>query len=251
MRGLSVTALPLTDAFRSGLVAPVGEGVAWPGVRRVGTVAVRELPRDAFRSRPPASQDSRVRAMLLAVCEALLSDAQRLDALDKQVGDGDTGSTFASAARRVHAEVDQLPLGDSAGLFGELAELVSRSMGGSSGVLISIMLTAASAAAQGGTPVVDALSRGVEAMQRYGGAKLGDRTMLDALLPALDSLRATGDIGAAADAAARGARATAELGSARAGRASYVPGEHLVGVPDPGAEAVATVLRAMAGASRP
>lgn len=250
MRGFSVTALPLTDAIRSGLAAPVGPGVAWPGVKRVGAVAVRELPRNVVRARRPASQNAPVRSMLLAACEALLSEAERLDALDKQVGDGDTGSTFASAARRVHAEVDQLPLADPADLLGELAQLVARSMGGSSGVLISIMLTAAGVAVQDGTPVVDALLRGVEAMQRYGAAERGDRTMLDAILPALDCLRATGDVAAAADAAAGGARATAESGHARAGRASYVPPEHLMGVPDPGAEAVAIVLKAMASASR-
>jgi dihydroxyacetone kinase len=246
MRGFSLTALPLTDAFRSGLLAPVGDGVAWPGVKRITTVSVRALPRTDFASHAPASQNPRVRAMLLAAGEALLAEAERLDALDKRVGDGDTGSTFASAARRVRSDVDQLPLADSADLFSALAELVSRSMGGSSGVLLSIMFTAAASAIQAGAELVDALTRGVDAMQGYGGAQLGDRTMLDALVPALDALRATGDVAAAAEAAASGARASAEVGRTRSGRSAYVPPEHLVGVPDPGAEAVAVVLRALA-----
>jgi dihydroxyacetone kinase len=53
---------------------------------------------------------------------------------------------------------------------------------------------------------------------------------------------------AAASAAATGAQTTAGIGTARAGRASYVPTEHLAGVPDPGAEAIAVALRAMAAA---
>jgi triose/dihydroxyacetone kinase / FAD-AMP lyase (cyclizing) len=82
-------------------------------------------------------------------------------------------------------------------------------------------------------------------MQRYGGAKLGDRTMLDALLPALAQLGAGAGIAAAASAAAEGAAATANVGETSAGRAAYVPSSHLLGVADPGAEAVAVVFAAI------
>jgi dihydroxyacetone kinase len=88
------------------------------------------------------------------------------------------------------------------------------------------------------------LERGGEAMQRYGGATLGGRTMLDALLPALAQLAA--GPGAAAVAAADGAAATATMGQASAGRSANVPSSHLLGVVDPGAEAVAVVFAAIA-----
>ena len=81
-------------------------------------------------------------------------------------------------------------------------------------------------------------------MQRYGGAAPGDRTMLDALLPALAQLPS--GPGEAAAAAGDGAAATAGMGRASVGRSAYVPASHLLGVTDPGAEAVAVVFAAIA-----
>jgi dihydroxyacetone kinase len=89
----------------------------------------------------------------------------------------------------------------------------------------------------------------VRRIQLYGGAAEGDRTMLDALLPAARSFEETGSLAAAAEAAAKGAERTASMLSARAGRASYVPSEALRGVPDPGAVAIARALRALADAA--
>lgn len=119
-------------------------------------------------------------------------------------------------------------------------------MGGSSGVLISIMLTAAAVALEQGVDLVAALQRGGEKMQRYGGAALGDRTMLDALLPALAELAAGSGTAVAAATAAEGAAATAAMAQASAGRSAYVPSSHLLGITDPGAEAVAVVFGAVA-----
>jgi dihydroxyacetone kinase len=72
--------------------------------------------------------------------------------------------------------------------------------------------------------------------------------MLDALLPAARAFEETGSLEAAAEAAAKGAEGTASMLAARAGRASYVPSEALRGVADPGAVAIARVLRALADA---
>ena len=121
-------------------------------------------------------------------------------------------------------------------------------MGGSSGVLISIMLTAAGAAMQDGRTLAASLTQGLDAMTNYGGARPGGRTMLDALAPAVEVLRDGGSLAAAAAAARRGADATAEVGVTASGRSAYVPAVHLLGVPDPGAEAVAVILGAMAAA---
>ena len=104
-----------------------------------------------------------------------------------------------------------------------------------------------------------AFEAGVEAMMKYGGAKRGDRTMLDALLPASEALRLAivndggGDIGrvceAVETAATAGAAETCVM-TAGAGRSSYVPVDVLKTVPDPGATAAATWMRAVAASLR-
>lgn len=248
MKGFSVSAIPLDAQIREALLAPSEPTAAWPTARRVGQLALAPLPAIGGDETVEPSEDPAARKLILAVCDELKSSRERLNALDAKVGDGDTGSTFANAATRVSAEIDALPLADRASLLRKLSGLVSVSMGASSGVLISIMLAAAAAELESGTALPQALESGGQAMQRYGGAKLGDRTMLDALLPALERLSAGDGIRAAADAAEKGAGGTAEMERASAGRAAYVPSSHLVGNTDPGAEAIAAAFVAAAAA---
>ena len=138
-------------------------------------------------------------------------------------------------------------------------------MGGTSGALYDIFFSAAAAAvtteAKATADVSSwslALEAGVAAMMKYGGAKRGDRTMLDALLPASEALRLAilndgGDIGrvceAVETAATAGAAETCVM-TAGAGRSSYVPVDVLKTVPDPGATAAATWMRAVAASLR-
>ena len=82
-------------------------------------------------------------------------------------------------------------------------------------------------------------------MKQYGGAKPGDRTLIDALQPAIEALVAGKSLAAAADAAQQGSDATASMGKAKAGRSSYLNSANLNGVPDPGAVAVASVFAAL------
>jgi dihydroxyacetone kinase len=248
MKGFSVSALPLDDTVRAALTAPSDPAAAWPLAAHPAERRLAPLPDLGAAAQPPASSDPVARAVLTAVGEALIAERARLDALDAQVGDGDTGSTFALAAERVSSELDRLPLADRPALLRRLGELVSVSMGGSSGVLLSIMFTAAAGDSEQGSDLVTSLTRGVEAMQRYGGARPGGRTMLDALVPGLDQLAAGAGAHAAAHAAAEGAAGTARLERASAGRSAYVPAEHLNGVEDPGAEAIAVAFAAAARA---
>jgi dihydroxyacetone kinase len=113
-------------------------------------------------------------------------------------------------------------------------------MGGSSGVLLAIFFAAAGDAASSGMTKTDALKAGLRRMQEIGGAQPGDRTMIDALLPALEALG--GGMGAAAAAAREGANHTATLSRANAGRAAYINAERLQGHIDPGAEAIARLF---------
>ena len=160
------------------------------------------------------------------------------------------------------AGADRVSLADTVGfadpasvqrLFAKARTLVGERlatvMGGSSGVLMSIFFTAAGQKLHDGQPLPEALLSGLAQMKQYGGADLGDRTLIDALQPALEALQ-KGDLQAAARAAQQGADATAKMVKAGAGRSSYVNKDNLDGVMDPGAVAVAEVFKAMAEAKR-
>jgi dihydroxyacetone kinase len=247
MKGLSVSALPLTAETERMLLDEVGPA-AWPRGRRPVKVAPLAVPTIAKKEAPPSSDPAR-RDLVAAACTTLIGIEAELDALDAKVGDGDTGSTFATAARGVIAGLDSLPFADAAALCAAIADRLSTVMGGSSGVLLGIGLSAMGVALQTAPSWPQAFHEGVRRIQLYGGAAEGDRTMLDALLPAARAFEETGSLAAAAEAAAKGAERTASMLSARAGRASYVPSEALRGVPDPGAVAIARVLRALADAA--
>ncbi len=95
---------------------------------------------------------------------------------------------------------------------------------------------------------LEALKFGLNRISEVGGARKGDRTMIDALEPALDELES--GLGPAARAARQAADATASIRKAKAGRASYVPEDNLAGHNDPGAEAVALLFQGLAQSTR-
>lgn len=242
MRGLSLSALVLEDEFASWLITPCGVG-QWPAARPPVAVAtvpgVEQARRQWQASAGPAS------AMLARLLDALEGAEGSLNALDARAGDGDTGTTVATAIRAVRAAFEGLPFGSTPDLLDALGDLVSRAMGGSSGVLIAIFLAGAANASRAGDDPAPALQAGLEAMKRHGGANPGDRTMIDALQPALAALAAGAGLSAAAAAAEQGASSTEIMLAARAGRASYVGAEHLRGNRDPGAHAVALAFAAL------
>ena len=125
-----------------------------------------------------------------------------------------------------------------------VGERLATVMGGSSGVLMSLFFTAAGQPLSQGESLPNALLAGLKQMKFYGGAQVGDRTLIDALQPALEALRDSG-LEEAILAAQRGAESTATMQQAKAGRASYVNSDNLNGVPDPGAVAVAEVFAAL------
>ncbi|MFE1601393.1 dihydroxyacetone kinase subunit DhaK [Methylobacterium sp. ID0610] len=246
MHGASLTVVALDAALEEALRAetPV---LAWPRARAVVPSVLRPLPTGLSRAEAaPASQDPRVAATIEAACRALIGAEGDLNALDAKVGDGDTGTTFASAARAVLADLDRLPQADPAALCLALSERLARVVGGSSGVLMSIFFAAAGAALGRGAGWPQAVAEGIDRLQLHGGAKAGDRTLLDALIPAAAILGA-GGLSAAAEAARDGARATAAMTRAGTGRSSYLAADTLAGHEDPGAAAVALVFAALAG----
>jgi len=245
MRGVSVSICPLNPHIEAALLAPV-DLPAWPGSVPVGAVQTMALPDGLTPIRALASDHGETRAFLARCCQNIMAMEADLNSLDAKSGDGDTGSTLAGAARALMGAMGQLPLADHTQLLRAIGLELSQTMGGSSGVLLAIFFTAAGDAASGGLTLRDALRAGLARMQQIGGANLGDRTMVDALAPALDAL-AQG-LPQAASAARAGADHTASLTRAKAGRAAYVSAGQLSGHNDPGAEAVARLFESLAAA---
>ncbi|WP_312953046.1 dihydroxyacetone kinase subunit DhaK [Superficieibacter sp.] len=245
MKGFSLSLLRLNERFEQALNGSV-ETVGWQ--KPVAFAPLKTVPHskihDSVETQP--SENLLVGAQVNAATRTLIELESRLNALDAKVGDGDTGSTFAEGARDIAQllEHGKLPLNNSAQLLQLVGERLATVMGGSSGVLMSIFFTAAGQAVEKGAKLPDALLTGLNQMKHYGGAEPGDRTLIDALQPALEALR-DGDLHAAAQAAQRGAESTASMQKAGAGRSSYVNSQNLDGVTDPGAVAVAEVFAAL------
>ena len=244
MHGFSVSVLALGQAWEQALRAPVAPR-AWPGTRALSAPAVVALPSGLQVPARPASDDPALRRLVERCCDLLEAEEAALNAFDAKIGDGDTGSTLAAAARALRGALDTLPLADHAALFHSTSDLLGRAIGGSSGVLLAIFFAAAGDARAAGVGWAEALKSGLARIQDVGGAVPGDRTMIDALGPALDALADGAGIGAAARAARTGADATRAMAIARAGRAAYVSADTLRDVPDPGAEAVARLLEGL------
>lgn len=244
MHGFSLSLIRLDALREAALCAPVGPH-AWPTATRVGPPHIVPVARPTARDAAAiSSRDARMEGIIKAACERLVSLRDELDRLDARVGDGDTGSTVALGAQSVLDRLQQLPLANPSATLAAIGDILSASMGGSSGVLLSIMFTSASQALSSGALPAQALLAGLERMMFYGGARPGDRTMIDALEPALRTLE-TGDLEKAATEARKGAEGTSAMRSARAGRSVYL-GNQIGGVMDPGAYAVAAVFATLA-----
>ena len=194
----------------------------------------------------------------LAASQSVFAEnRQRLTEMDQAVGDGDFGISLDRGFTAVQAELSANPPADTRTVFSNVATVLIKTMGGSSGPLLGTFFLRAGATCAGkaeleAADVVALFQAGVEGLQQRGKAELGDKTMLDALIPAVDAMR--GALGAGsglteildrgAAAAEAGARATITM-QARKGRASYL-GERSVGHPDPGATAAHLLLKAAA-----
>lgn len=243
MRGFSISVFPADSDDLEALDSSTPLA-AWPGLSKIAPIEIVPLPDGLTPIAPLASNHQPTRDFLTGCCELLIAAEADLNALDAKSGDGDTGSTLAGAARALIGAMDKLPLSDHTQLYRAIGQELSQTMGGSSGVLLAIFFAAAGDAASSGLPMRVSLQAGLQRMQEIGGANLGDRTMIDALSPALDALES--GLKDAAKAARQGADFTATLTQAKAGRATYVSPAQLEGHVDPGAEAVARLFKHLA-----
>lgn len=242
MKGFSISTIQLTEEITKALTAEVEAG-AWPGAVARREVPVTKCDNQITKRAFEPYHDAEVALVLSKVCQSIIDIEAELNRLDSIVGDGDTGSTFAAGARKVLAQLEsnQLPLQDNAKLMTTIADCLTSVMGGSSGVLLSIMFTAAGRDYELNGSLPKALQAGMGQMMAYGGAKPGDRTMIDALHPALETWVQDGFV-ASIEAARKGAESTVEMTNAKAGRSSYLNSDSLSGTKDPGAFAVETVF---------
>ncbi len=245
MPGFSISLIELDDTYTRYLISPV-ECPAFANFIEMKTVTELPAPHlpDILNFAP--SRDDKVRRVVEIIAQRCLEIEADINELDAKVGDGDTGSTFAGAARAVMARIDELPFADGAQLLATLSDIKTKAMGGSSGVLFAILLAKASEGYKMWSDWPKSLHAGLLAMQQYGGAQVNDRTMVDALRPAFESILSGGTIKNAAALARVGADWTAQMTSAKAGRSSYLEARSLTGIPDPGAEAVARIFEALA-----
>lgn len=194
------------------------------------------------------SQDTFARVTLDAYLGLVREHEPTLTALDELSGDGDFGHNLSHGLERAAARAADVP--DSE-VWRSLAATFLDEVGGTSGPLFGLLFQeiarAAESAQSAAALINDGTKGGLAAVQRVGEAKLGDRTIVDALYPAAIALSNEGDLDTAAAAACQGALGTARL-RARMGRASYV-GQRAVGHPDPGAVGIALLFVACAQAA--
>jgi dihydroxyacetone kinase-like protein len=204
-----------------------------------------------------AVRTSTIHAWMTLVAESVKDRRDYLTQLDAAIGDGDHGVNmdrgFDAVGKALAAQGDSLAPGKLLTLAGKT--LVS-TVGGASGPLWGTAFRRAGRALGDreeldGQDLVVALQAALDGVVELGAAQPGDKTMVDALGPAIDALAASLDSGqsleaalaAATEAAERGAKATVPL-QARKGRASYL-GERSIGHQDPGATSAALIMAAL------
>ena len=180
-----------------------------------------------------------------------------LTRLDSAIGDGDHGTNMDRGMRKALERLDTVQGEDIGGALKAVGMALVSSVGGAGGPLYGTLLMQMGSASDGKSELdlagwADAVEAGVKGVQTRGKAEPGDKTMVDALLPAAESLRQAAGEGAelgdalrrSAAAAEEGMKATIEL-VARKGRASYL-GPRSAGHQDPGATSSYLLLKSAA-----
>jgi len=198
-----------------------------------------------------------IRAWLEALQQTYAENKQLLTDLDAAIGDADHGINMDRGFSAVKTELAAKDPPDLSSTLQLAATVLIRTVGGAAGPLYGTVFLRAGAAATGkaeldATGVVAMFQAGIEGVQQRGKAQAGDKTMLDALLPALAAMRENLDKGASlakildegAAAAEAGMYATIPM-QARKGRASYL-GERSIGHQDPGATSSYLLLKTAA-----
>ena len=190
--------------------------------------------------------------MIAAVARHINDQRERLNRLDAQLGDGDHGTSISAAFALAVEQVGALDEPEPAEIWLATAKALMNGMGGASGALFGTLFLKGVAPSRGKIALtkgdVEAMWKaGLGGVKARGKASVGDKTMVDALQPAVEAFAASDDFSsawsAAAAAAHTGAEATAAL-MARQGRAKYL-GERSIGHQDAGATTIALMFEAI------
>jgi dihydroxyacetone kinase-like protein len=205
------------------------------------------------------SGTERAELVVRTISQTAVDNERYFCELDAVAGDGDFGYSLARGFENVLSGWDELEYDDAGGLLKKTAIVLTKRIGGTSGPIWGTGFLRAGGSLAGkpeptGAEVVEALRAAIEGIKQRGNADLGDKTLLDALVPATDTLEASLDQGAEAalEAAAATARERAEATKgmlAQRGRASYT-GERSRDSPDAGAIGVAVLFEAVSEAWR-
>ena len=197
------------------------------------------------------------RLLLIRALQSLAGKADYLNELDRALGDGDHGTTLARGVKSAVRDLESMQPLNVNEVFIVVGKGMMKSMGGASGVLYGVLFRAA----QDAPPTVDLDCRAFREFLNFGlrqlklktKAEVGDKTMLDALVPAILALdRCRTDLlsealHVAAAAAEQGAQSTVGL-LPKFGRAKTL-GERAAAAQDPGATSMALLLRGLAEAA--
>lgn len=204
--GVSVTILRADDSMLQYLDAPAAAPGWIPALSVQKCVDHQEISDSSSQgdliSEIPASGVT-VNAQLVEACvggvvDAMLESEKHLNQLDAYAGDGDCGSTFAGAAEAIRKQTSGLNYTHPETLLKQLSIIFEQTVGGTSGALYALMFSSAAQSfaqrSQRGekidrTSILEALDKANRAVQKYGGARVGDRTMVDGLDAMVEELR--------------------------------------------------------------
>ncbi len=196
-----------------------------------------------------------LQAMVRAIARRIAESRERLNRLDAALGDGDHGSSISGAFDKAAAEITNLPQPQPSEIWLSTARCLMNGMGGASGALfgtlflkgVAALRIAASPERLSKADFDELWAAGLAGVKARGKAEVGDKTMVDALEPAVLAFAAHDDMAEAWAAAAKAASAGAESTKglvARRGRAKYL-GERGIGHQDPGATTIALMFEAL------
>jgi dihydroxyacetone kinase-like protein len=203
--------------------------------------------------------DGDIRAWVRAYADEIAAHRQELIQLDGAIGDGDHGANMDRGMKKALERLDGVDEGDIGATLKAVGMALVSSVGGAAGPLYGTLFLQMGTKAAGASELdlqtlADMVDAGLKGVQARGKAEPGDKTMVDALLPANDALREAAGEGADLAEALRRAAAAAEEGMkatipmvARKGRASYL-GERSAGHQDPGATSSQLLLKSAADA---
>lgn len=201
--------------------------------------------------------ETRLESTVRLIAQTCVDNEKYFCDLDAVAGDGDFGYSLARGFENVLAEFDTFDRSDLGAFLQKVATTMSGRIGGTSGPIWGTAFLRAAITIKGRqelepADVVAMLRAAIEGIKKRGGADLGDKTLLDALVPMTDAIEADAAEGRPSSEIARHAaevgRSAAEATSAleaRRGRASYT-GERSIGSPDPGAIAMAVLAERIA-----